>query len=123
MPTIRTSIDDATYKKLVNARKAAGLPSVSALFLSKCGVLDGNLEATEIVLKAKRLAMKQPNNKRFRLRDLFQSKAWDGYSKGARLRAGRLFYDEMAAAQDGIRPDQKSASGHQYYIKTPTSRR
>lgn len=68
--------------------------------------------------------MKKPDNERFRLRDdLFKPAAWDSYSKGARLRAGRLFYDEMAAARDGIRPDQKSGSGHQYYIKTPTSRR
>ena len=82
------------------------------------------MEAAEIVRQAKKLAMKKPDNERFRLRDdLFKPAAWDSYSKGARLRAGRLFYDEMAAARDGIRPDQKSGSGHQYYIKTPTSRR
>lgn len=122
MPTIRTTVDDATYGELVKARKVAGLPSVSALFLSKCGVLDDGLEAAEIVRRAKKLAMKKPDNQRFRLRDLFKPTAWDGYSKGARLRAGRLFYDEMAAARDGIRPDQKSTSGHQYYTKTPASR-
>jgi len=123
MPTIRTTVDEATYGKLVAARKHAGLPSVSALFLSNCDLLDDSLEAAEIVRQAKRLAMKKPDNERFRLRDLFKRAAWDGYSKGARLRAGRLFYDEMAAARDGVRPDQKSASGHQYYIKTPASRR
>jgi hypothetical protein len=123
MPTIRTTVDDETYSKLVAARRAAGLPSVSALFLSKCNLLDENLEAAEIVRQAKRRAIKKTDNEHFRLRDLFQPTAWDGYSKGARLRAGRLFYDEMAAARDGIRPDQKSASGHQFYIKTPASRR
>jgi hypothetical protein len=123
MPTIRTTVDHTTYGKLVAARKVAGLPSVSALFLSTCDLLDDSLEAAEIVRQAKRLAMKEPDNERFRLRDLFKPTAWDGYSKGARLRAGRLFYDEMAAARDGIRPDQKSASGHQYYIKTPASQR
>ena len=123
MPTIRTSVDEATYARLASTRKAFGLPSVSALFLYKCDVLDDGLEAAEIVRQAKRLAMKKPDNERFRLRDLFKPAAWDGYSKGARLRAGRLFYDQMAAARDGIRPDQKSASGHQYYIKTPASPR
>ena len=122
MPTIRTTVNDGTYSKLVAARKGAGLPSVSALFLSKCNVLDDRLEAAEIVRQARKLAMKKGDKERFRLRDLFKATAWDGFSKGARLRAGRLFYDEMAAARDGIRPDQKSASGHQYYVKTPACR-
>jgi hypothetical protein len=117
MPTIRTSVDNDTYAKLVKARKAAGLPSVSALFLQKCNVLDDSMEAAEIVRRAKKLAIEKPNKARFRLRDLFKSAAWERFSKGARLRAGRLFYDEMSAARDGIRPDQKSASGHQFYIK------
>ncbi len=122
MPTIRTTVDEKTYRKLVAARRAAGLPSVSALFLSKCDLLDDSLEAAEIVRRAKKLAIDKLDNKRFRLRDLFKPTVWNCYSKGARLRAGRLFYDEMAAARDGIRPDQKSASGHQFYIKTLASR-
>ena len=123
MPTVRTTMDEATYRKLVADRKAAGLPSVSALFLLKCGVLDDNMAASEIVRKAKVRAAKKADNERFRLRDLFQTDEWNKYSKGARLRAGRLFFDEMAAAVDGIRPEKKSSSGHQYYIKTPSSRR
>lgn len=123
MPTVRTTIDEATYRKLVADRKAAGLPSVSALFLSNCGVLDDNMAAYEIVRKAKMRAAKKADNERFRLRDLFQKDEWNKYKKGARLRAGRLFFDEMAAAVDGVRPEKKSSSGHQYYIKTPSSRR
>lgn len=123
MPTVRTTMDEATYRKLVADRKAAGLPSVSALFLFKCGVLDDNMAASEIVRKAKVRAAKKADNERFRLRDLFQNDEWNKYSKGARLRAGRLFFDEMAAAVDGIRPEKKSSSGHQFYIKTPSSRR
>ena len=80
------------------------------------------LEAVEIVRQAKRLAMRMPDNHRFRLRDLFRPSAWVRYSKGARLRAGRLFFNEMAAARAGIRPDKKSASGHQFYIKSPASK-
>lgn len=118
MPTIRTSIDPATYAKLVAARKALGLPSVSALFLHNCGVLDENLEAAEIVKKAKRALNKKPSQFRFRLRDLFPPHRWEGFSKGARLRAGRLFFEEMSAARDGILPVQKTSSGHQGYIKT-----
>jgi hypothetical protein len=117
MPTIRTTIDDPTYAKLVTARKASGLPSVSALFLQRCDVLDESMEAIEIVRRAKALALKRPSKSRFRLRDLFPSATWEGFSKGARLRAGRLFFEMMGAAKDGVRPDQKSASGHQFYVK------
>jgi Domain of unknown function (DUF1413) len=123
MPVVRTPVDPATYAKLVAARKAAGLPSVSALFLQKCNVLDDRLEAGEIVRRAKTAMNKIADNERFRLRDLFKASVWDQFSKGARLRAGRLFYHEMAAAKDGIRPERKSASGHQFYIKAAAAKR
>lgn len=117
MPTIRTSVDQPTYDRLVVARKASGMPSISALFLQQCGLLDDSIEAAEIVRRAKKLAAKQPSKARFRLRDLFKSEVWETFSKGARLRAGRLFFDEMSAARDGIRPEKKSPSGHQFYVK------
>lgn len=123
MPTIRTSVDDATYKQLVRTRKAEGLPSVSALFLERCGVLDDSLEAAEIVKQAKIAAMKKPDGSTFRLRDLFTRGRWDQFSKGARLRAGRLFSEEMAAALDGIRFAHRSASNHQYYTKGRAAKR
>jgi hypothetical protein len=118
MPTIRTSVDSDTYAKLVKARKEAGVPSVSAYFLRKCGVLDDSMEAEEIVRRAKARAINKPSQFRFRLRDLFPPNEWESFSKGARLRAGRLFFDEMSAARDGIRPERKSSSGHQFYIKS-----
>ena len=116
MPTVKTELDDATYAYLVTKRKAAGLPSVSALFLSKCGVLDDGKEAAEIV----RLALKRSKSKdagfEFRVRDLFPKAQWEKFSKGARLRAGRLFCSEISAAVHGIRAARKSPSNQQIYV-------
>jgi hypothetical protein len=115
MPTIKTNVDDATYKTLVSKRKAAGLPSVSALFLLKCGVLTDQAEAGEITRRALSSAKKKANGPEFRLRDLFRKNDWDSFSKGARLRAGKMFHEKVAAAVDGIRATRKSSTNHQYY--------
>jgi hypothetical protein len=113
MPTIKTHVDESTYQKLVKMRRAAGLPSVSALFLDKCEVLTDAKEAGEIVRQALRRAKKKNGGSQFRLRDLFKN--WQQFSKGARLRAGRLFFEKVSAAVDGIRPVRKSPSGQQIY--------
>jgi hypothetical protein len=116
MPTIKTKVDAATYEYLVRQRKAEGLPSVSALFLKKCNALDDRMEASEIVRRAHRRAKRRIGSSPYRLRDLFSPNEWEGFSKGARLRAGRMFYDKISSAVDGIRPAQKSPSNHQFYI-------
>ena len=116
MPMIKTFVDEETYERLVQERKAAGLPSVSALFLQKCGVLDEETEAAEIVRSAVRAAKRKGSGYEFRLRDLFPRQRWEAFSRGARLRAGRMFHAEMAAAVDGIRIGPKTASNHQIYF-------
>ncbi len=116
MPMIKTIVDEGTYKRLVRDRKAAGLPSVSALFLKKCGVLDEETEAAEIVRSALKTAKRKSSGCQFRLRDLFPRERWESFSRGARLRAGRMFNAEMAAAVDGIRIGPKTASNHQTYV-------
>lgn len=118
MTTIKTSVDDATYAKLVAMRKTAGLPSVSALFLSKCRVLTDQAEATEIVSRAFTRAKKRVGRPDFRLRDLFPTAEWEKFSKGARLRAGKVFHEKVGAAVDGIRATRKSSTNHQFYKST-----
>ena len=70
MPMIKTFVDEETYAQLVQERKKAGLPSVSALFLKNCGVFDEETEATEIVRSAVKAANPKGSGHEFRLRDL-----------------------------------------------------
>jgi hypothetical protein len=116
MPVIKTRLDVETYAKLVLQRKAAGLPSVSALFLQKCGVLTDGKQAGEIVRRSLRNAKGKDSGFEFRLRDLFPKKDWERFSKGARLRAGRLFYEQVSTAVHGIRAVRKSPSNQQIYV-------
>ncbi|SDA25337.1 DUF1413 domain-containing protein [Sphingomonas sp. NFR15] len=117
MKMIKTIVDEQTYASLASKRKAEGLPSISALFLKKCGVLDDEREAGEIKRRALRLALKKPAGVPFRLQELFPPARWDAFSKGARLRAGKMFKAEVDAAVDGIRAIHKSSSNHQYYVR------
>ncbi len=121
MPTVKTTIDDDKYAKLVRMRKMAGVPSVSALFLQKVGMLDEKEEASDITRLALRSAKRKPAKSEYLLRDLFLKQRWEQFSKGARLRAGKMFNAEVASAVHGIRATRKAASGHQYYrTTTPT---
>lgn len=115
MKTIKTAVDDTVYAKLARKRRSEGLPSISALFLKECGVLSDRSEAREIVEKALIRARKKPSGYEFRLRDLFPSTQWDRFSKGARLSAGRRFFDRVAEATHGIRTLPKTSSNHQRY--------
>lgn len=117
MPIIKTIVDDAAYASLTKKRKRAGLPSVSALFLKECGELTDEREAGEIVRQALRLAAKREPNDKFKLQDLFPKARWERFSKGARLRGGRMFKAEVDGAQTGIRAVEKSSSNHQYYVR------
>jgi hypothetical protein len=115
MPTVKTRVDTKTYRSLVKMRKAAGLPNVSALFLLKCDLLTDDGEAAEIVRTALQRAKRKSDDDDYRLRDLFSKKTWEQFSKGARLRAGRMFHQKIAAALDGIRATRKNATNHQFY--------
>jgi hypothetical protein len=116
MTLIKTMVDEATYKKLVKLRKKEGVPSVSALFLKRCDLLTDDKEADEIVKKALRAAKKRESGDEFRLRDLFPAEQWSAWTKGARLRAGRMFQDQIGTATYGIRASHRSGSNHQFYV-------
>jgi hypothetical protein len=116
MPVVKTRLDDTSYQKLVRMRKEAGLPSVSALFLQKCGLLTDEREAREIVRRALTRAKRKPSGAEFSLRDLFPKANWEDFSKGARLRAGKMFISEIGLAVHGIRAGRKSSANLQYYV-------
>lgn len=118
MPTIRTIVDDETYASLSLKRRQAGLPSISALFLSRVDELTDEHEAGEIVRRAIRLASHKQPGVEFRLQDLFPPTRWERFSKGARLRSGRMFKAEVDAARRGIRAVRKSSSNHQFYVRS-----
>jgi len=115
MPIVKTKLDDAAYKRLVTKRKELGLPSVSALFLKKCGELTEDFEANEIVRRALLIARRKPSGTKFLLRDLFNNEDWNKFSKGSRLRAGKMFFDKVSSAVHGIRAEKKSSGNHQIY--------
>lgn len=116
MPLIKTVVDDATYSTLVSMRRREGVPSVSALFLKRCNILTEDKEAGEITKRALKIAKRKASKFEFRLRDLFPKGQWEKWNKGARLRAGRMFFDEVGTAVHGIRALRKSSSNHQYYV-------
>ena len=72
-------------------------------------------EANEIARRALNAAKRQPPGSEYRLRDLFQQQRWERFSKGARLRAGRMFLEEVGSAVHGVRATRKSSTNHQYY--------
>jgi uncharacterized protein DUF1413 len=115
MRTIKTRVEDDVYASLVKMRRAARLPSVSSLFLSKCNLLTDHAEASEITRLALKAAKQQRSGSEYRLRDLFRKTRWQGFSKGARLRAGKMFYEEVSSAVYGIRATRKSSTNHQIY--------
>lgn len=114
MPTVKVDFDDETYQRLVVERKSEGLPSVQALLLKRAGALTEDAEADEIIRQAVRKAKRREGE--FSLKQLFLAASWDRFSKGARLRAGRRFYNRVAAATDGIAIGRKGPSGHQMYF-------
>ena len=120
MPTIKTTVDAATYSKLVAMRKKRGVPSVSALFLDLCGFLNDQKEAAEIVKRAFSLAAKRSGQPKYKLRDLFPKQHWEQFSKPARILAGKMFNAKVEAAKMDasdvrIKIEPKSTSNHSYY--------
>lgn len=118
VPTIKTPVSEEVYARLVEMRRDAGVPSVSALFLLRCEVLDDDSAASEIVEKARRKVAKMPPGTEFKLRDLFPSD-WGSFPKGARLRAGRRFVAEAQTAKIGVLAIEKTSAGQQRYRRCP----
>lgn len=123
MPVIRTVVDDETYASLSQKQRKAGLLSISALFLSMCNESPENAEADEIVRRAIKLASFKLPGEEFRLQDLFPAETWESFSKGARLRSGRIFKAEAKTGLRGIQAVRTSGSNHQFYARLNTPQR
>jgi len=117
MPTIKTIVDDETYARLTRQRRAAGLVSISALFLTNCGELSYKNEAPMIVRIAMSRALQREIGAEFTLSKLFQASEWKSFDKIARLRSGRMFKAEVDAAGLGIRAHRISSGNHQMYLR------
>lgn len=118
MRTVKVRLEDDNYAKLVQLRRRKGLPTVAALFLERCGILDDQQTAAEIVRRARQRAKDRPDGDAYLLSDLFKKREWTKFPKGARLRAGKMFNEVVCLATDGIRAAHKTSSGHQVYITT-----
>lgn len=115
MPTIKTTVDETVYAKLVDMRRKRGLPSVSALFLNELGLLTDKTAAAEIVKSAISRAHRKRKGQTYRLKDLFPADRWEGFSKSSRLSAGKMFNVKINAPDSGIIALEKSSSNHQLY--------
>lgn len=117
MAIIKTVVDKDTYARLVSKRRAAGLVSISALFLKQCGEPGDKNEAHTIVRRALLRAVKMEEGAEFTLPKLFRPAEWRRFDKAARLRSGRMFKAEVNTKRFEIRPLRLSSDNHQVYVR------
>ncbi|MGS0979315.1 DUF1413 domain-containing protein [Burkholderia glumae] len=111
-------MSDEVFERLRLEAKAAGFPGISSYLLSKVEGLTDAAEAEDIVKQALQRARRRPPGEPFRLKDLFPAERWDGFSKSARLSAGRRFHGAAKAGTAGLEVAAKTASNHQTYVRT-----
>lgn len=121
MVVIKTVVDKETYARLADRRRAAGLVSISALFLKQCGEPGDRNDEHTIVRRALSRAIKKEEGEEFTLPRLFRQAEWQAFDKTARLRSGRMFKAEVNTTRFGIRPLRLSSANHQVYVRTSDS--
>lgn len=117
MKNVRVTMSDEVFERLRLAAKVAGFPGISSYLLSKVDGLTDGAEAEDIVKQAMAKVKRYPLGKPFRLRDLFLAERWDGFSKAARISAGRRFHETAKAGTAGLEVAAKTASNHQTYVR------
>ena len=119
MPVIRVELSRNAYEKLTQARKKAGLPNSASYLLQRAGLLDTHAAGTEIARTAYRRALKVTRGEPFTVKGLFSEPEWDGFSRDARIRAGKTFFQRVSQEEDEggspIRILGKNSSNHQLY--------
>jgi hypothetical protein len=105
------------FERLKQEAKKAGKPGIGAYLLSKVGGLTNEAEAHSIVRLATGKATRWSKHKGpFILKKLFAPVEWDGFSKPARIAAGKEFYAAVDSGQvPGVRIGEKTPSNHQTY--------
>jgi Domain of unknown function (DUF1413) len=118
MKTVRVSMDDDVYSKLSRKAKKDGLHSIALLLLHKSGVsVSDSATAVNLVRRAQKNARKQPFKQSFQVKDLL-STAWEGLSKGVRLRVGKLFLEDARSGKHKVKLAGKNSANHQLYQRT-----
>ena len=110
--------DEAFGLLNAEARKKK-LPGIASLLLSKSGVLSDEAAGADIAKRATRNAGKLAPGMRFKLRQLFEPAEWEGFTKGSRVYAGRIFFEQVTSGKvANVIDDGKSSSNHQLYAMT-----
>jgi hypothetical protein len=118
MKTVRVTMSDEAFAQLSAEARKKKLPGIASLLLSKSDVLSDEAAGADIAKKAARNASKLADGERFKLRQLFEPDDWEGFTKGSRVYAGRIFFEEVTNGKvANVADDGKSSSNHQFYVK------
>ncbi|MES2262109.1 MAG: DUF1413 domain-containing protein [Pseudomonadota bacterium] len=120
MKNVRVTMADDTYDRLRVEAKSAGYPGISSYLLSKVNGLTTDAEAHDILKHAESKVKRLPvDGDAFTLKSLFTKDAWNGYSKPARISAGKLFFAGVSCGlTPGVTEGVKTGSNHQTYLRT-----
>lgn len=117
---LRITMSEETFNNLSRARKEKGFPGIGSYLLDLAGELTDDEESFDIVKKCRiRALRKAPSSKKFSLKSLFPEDTWNGFSAGARQKAGRLFFAEVQKGLDGIIAVRESDTNSQRYVRVP----
>ncbi|WP_082771762.1 DUF1413 domain-containing protein [Janthinobacterium agaricidamnosum] len=117
MKNVRVVMSDEAYERLKLKAKTSGCPGIGAYLLSKVGELTYDAEAHSIARLAERRARARPiDGEPFILKKLFSKDEWAGYSKPARIAAGKEFFASVECGLlEGVVEGGKTGSNHQTY--------
>jgi hypothetical protein len=119
MKNVRVVMSDETFNRLKLKAKTAGCPGIGAYLLKVAGELTHDAEAHGIARLAERRARALPiGSEPFILKKLFSKDEWEGYSKPARIAAGKEFFAGVECGlTDGVEVGGKTGSNHQTYVR------
>ncbi len=119
MRNLRVVMSDESYSRLLTKARAAGSPGIGAYLLKLAGELTHDAEAHSIARRAEKRALKlDPDGDPFILKKLFTKDEWEGFSKPARIAAGKEFFAGVdAGLVPGLETGDKTGSNHQTYLR------
>jgi hypothetical protein len=117
MEIVKMTFSSQEHSKLEDERKQAGLSSIQALIRKRLGFSGNDPDPAEIARRGLAAVSKMAAGKPFGLRTLFDQSEWKAWSKGARIQAGKKFFDLITTGQYGVREIGKDAANLQLYIR------